>query len=440
MVKFVCPNIFNQGGVLIIDDLLIDVLNIEKTYVNDLFYQACNGEAHIFVSFKKKTQKCPHCHLETNKTNGTKTKCVNHGLYLNKKCILHLKLFRYYCFRCQKTFLFHPPIAAPYKHTSLATMQAIMNLLSNPHMTFKSVGEQLNISDKTVQRLFKEAIYIPQSTSLPSVLCIDEVYLGKSINRKYAAVLLDFETNQVIDFFFGRTVNDLLRNFQSYSKENRSRVQYISTDMYKGYLHIAQTLFPQAKVCIDSFHIIQLILAEFDSYLRSVMKQCERDSINYYLLKKQRSLILKNENRINWYESHYHHKLGYTAYNYKLRELIFAIDPKIEDYYRLKEDYIVFNRSTELQSIERKLDTIINRFMISDDSGFKKVGRTLIQYKKEILNSFTRVKGRRISNGPIESRNNIIKLIMRNAAGYRNFDNLRTRVIYVCNHHKSGKK
>ena len=52
------------------------------------------------------------------------------------------------------------------------------------------------------------------------------------------------------------------------------------------------------------------------------------------------------------------------------------------------------------------------------------------------MNSFTRVEGRRISNGPIESRNNTIKLIIRNAAGYRNFENLKSRVIYVLNNKK----
>lgn len=54
-----------------------------------------------------------------------------------------------------------------------------------------------------------------------------------------------------------------------------------------------------------------------------------------------------------------------------------------------------------------------------------------MKWKREILNSFTRLDSRRISNGPIESRNNIIKLLIRNAAGYRNLDTLRLRVLYV---------
>lgn len=44
--------------------------------------------------------------------------------------------------------------------------------------------------------------------------------------------------------------------------------------------------------------------------------------------------------------------------------------------------------------------------------------------------SFIWFGNRRIANGPIESRNNIIKLIIHNAAGYNNFDHLRLLLLY----------
>ncbi|QIK58300.1 transposase [Erysipelothrix sp. HDW6A] len=43
-----------------------------------------------------------------------------------------------------------------------------------------------------------------------------------------------------------------------------------------------------------------------------------------------------------------------------------------------------------------------------------------------------------MSNGPIESRNKTIKLLIYNAAGYRNFDHLRRRIIYCINQKKKG--
>jgi len=41
--------------------------------------------------------------------------------------------------------------------------------------------------------------------------------------------------------------------------------------------------------------------------------------------------------------------------------------------------------------------------------------------------------GRRVSNGILESKNARIKIILKNANGYRNFDRLRTRIMYSLN-------
>lgn len=47
--------------------------------------------------------------------------------------------------------------------------------------------------------------------------------------------------------------------------------------------------------------------------------------------------------------------------------------------------------------------------------------KTLTNWKQEILNSFHWYDGRRLSNGPIEGKNNYIKKIISNANGLSNF-------------------
>ena len=58
----------------------------------------------------------------------------------------------------------------------------------------------------------------------------------------------------------------------------------------------------------------------------------------------------------------------------------------------------------------------------------QKVQRTLRQHKKEILHSF---KCEGYTNGPVEGINNKIKVIKRVAYGFRNFANLRIRILLV---------
>lgn len=128
--------------------------------------------------------------------------------------------------------------------------------------------------------------------------------------------------------------------------------------------------------------------------------------------------------------------MGYHVYLMKYRQLLFDIHPLIKEIYDLKEDYLQFNRLKDKDTITRLFEIMISKFYSHPNKDVSRVGRTMSKWKQEILNSFTWVNGQRISNGPIESRNNIIKLLIRNAAGYRNFDHLRRRIIYCINHKK----
>ena len=255
-------------------------------------------------------------------------------------------------------------------------------------------------------------------------------------SKKYVAVLLDFKTNQIVDSIYGRTKDSLHFYFQKVPIEALNRVQYLSSEMYEGYRFLQRYYLKQSRLCVDSFHVIQLINTMFNNQLKMIMKRFEEGSLEYYLLKKKRYLLLKNSSSFDWYKQEYNHKLGYYVYLLKYRELLFNIDPLIKELYLLKEDYIQFNRSKNTERIHDEFEILISRFLSFPDKDISKVGRTLIKWKQEILNSFSWFHGRRISNGPIESRNNIIKLLIRNAAGYRNFEHLRRRIIYCINYKK----
>ena len=61
------------------------------------------------------------------------------------------------------------------------------------------------------------------------------------------------------------------------------------------------------------------------------------------------------------------------------------------------------------------------------------VAVTLEHWKEEILNSFTWINDRRISNGPCEGKNNYVKKILSNANGIR----VRNRILYSQNKYET---
>lgn len=203
--------------------------------------------------------------------------------------------------------------------------------------------------------------------------------------------------------------------------------------MYKGFQFLQRNYLTKAKLCIDSFHVIQLIITLFNNQIKEVMKSLPNDTEQYYLLKKKRFILLKNKNKIKWHQSQYDRRLRYYLTNLRYREIIFDIHPILKELYELKEEYIKFNRLKSFDQAAETFNDIALKFINHPNKEVRKVGHTLFRWKEEILNSFRRINGRRISNGPIESRNNTIKLIMRNGAGYRNFEHLRGRIIYCLN-------
>ncbi len=98
--------------------------------------------------------------------------------------------------------------------------------------------------------------------------------------------------------------------------------------------------------------------------------------------------------------------------------------------------YIDFNNTdyhTNLNEAENRLNEIIIEYKLSGIDTFYNLALTLEEWKNEIVNSFSHVNGKRVSNGPIEGRNSLIKKIIKLANGYSNFKRFRNRIIYSLN-------
>ena len=75
--------------------------------------------------------------------------------------------------------------------------------------------------------------------------------------------------------------------------------------------------------------------------------------------------------------------------------------------------------------------------MVESVSSFVSLAITLEYWKSEIVQYFNIIKNYRVSNGPIEGRNSLIKLVLRLANGYDDFKRFRNRIIYSLNTYSS---
>ena len=106
-------------------------------------------------------------------------------------------------------------------------------------------------------------------------------------------------------------------------------------------------------------------------------------------------------------------------------ETLLSFDDELRQTYNAKEGYLIFDQVSKEEvnnSNKRKeLNAVIKRFRHTQVEESISVAVTLEHWKEEILNSFTWINDRRISNGPCEGKNNYVKKILSNANGMSKF-------------------
>ena len=167
-----------------------------------------------------------------------------------------------------------------------------------------------------------------------------------------------------------------------------------------------------------------------------------KKTLYYRLLKHRYKLLLKSANNIDDDTFSKDRILEYTTTENGILEVLLGIDKEISEAYKIKEEYLAFDQCQK-ENIntcdkEAELRSLIKRCKKSGIEEMNELADTLETWKTEILNSFTWIGNRRISNGPIEGKNNYIKKILSNANGLTNFERARNRIMYSQNKYERG--
>lgn len=114
-------------------------------------------------------------------------------------------------------------------------------------------------------------------------------------------------------------------------------------------------------------------------------------------------------------------KLQTSWDKHKILDYLLSIDEQLESAYRLKERYREFNMVSAYDNCDDEFEELIHLFSNHQLTSLISFSKILITWKNEIKNSFIRVDGRRLSNGPIEGINSQVKTIIKSSAGLEIF-------------------
>ena len=419
---------------------ITNILNVDDKDIDSLdCIDDSNGNLTLTIKLlRKESDVCPACD-KPGRIHGYNTKKLNHSIFANRKCIIIFKQRRYKCVDCDLTFSESNPFAKRNGKITHETKINVLKDLKRTNVTYNQVAGRYNITATEVQRIFDKHVNI-EPHALPEALSIDEHYFPNSdYDGLYMFIMMDFRTGELIDIYPDRKKSYLISKFsaiknRTYNDKTHtselSRVKYISMDLNDYYRQVCKLYFPNAIICADEFHVIKNLNDYFDNVRKRCRRNCDSD-LYIYLLTKFECVLSVDADLDNI--GKYNRKLG-RYINYRgIRELIFEAFPDIRIAYELKEDYISFNRTATLNNAEIELEKLIEAFKNCSIKEYKAFSSLLINWEKEIVNSFIVIEGKRINNSFIKSRNRQIGSLIYNANGLSNFKRTRNRIMYCIN-------
>lgn len=136
---------------------------------------------------------------------------------------------------------------------------------------------------------------------VPEIMAVDEVYLNISFDCKYALVIMDFVTGDIIDILPSRRKSYTEQYFLNIPLEERKKVKYLICDMYSPYINYTISYFPNACAITDSFHVLQWLLKSINQYINIVKKKYQQrdqkdlENKNYRTNKDYKTIAVSEE-------------------------------------------------------------------------------------------------------------------------------------------------
>jgi transposase len=305
------------------------------------------------------------------------------------------------------------------------------------HGSRKVVSELMRVSWNTVGAIVKR-VHDGVKEKAPDMfeglesIGIDETSYKKG--HKYMTVVVDHGTGKLIWAAKGHGKTVLDGFFGALAPEQKSGIKHVTADGAGWIADCVKECCPNAKRCIDPFHVVQWAAEALDAVRREAWREAcgeaasggkrkpgrpkkgegpslkdkaaEIKNSRYALLKNPESLTGKQEATV---------------------EMIAISNKKLYRAYLLKEKLRLLFK-LPLDEAKAELKGWVGWAMRSRIPGFVELQRKIKRHADAILSSIEHG----LSNARVEAINNKIKLTVRMGYGFRNIDNLIALVMLRC--------
>ena len=371
----------------------------------------------IYAELERKENNCICCGTATDTVHDYRKQIIKDIPAFGKLVTIVLRKRRYRCPHCGKRF-FENNVFLPKYHRMTNRLAAfVIDKLRNEH-SFTSVAKEVNLSVSTVIRIFDNVSY--SKPNLSKALSIDE-FKGNTWGEKYQCILTDPINKVVLDILPQRYEHYLTSYFKEFPKQERDNVNYFVSDMWKTYANMSSVWLKNAIQIVDKYHWIRQAIWAFESVRKEEQKKLSPSLRKYF--KRSKSLLTKRFDSLKDYEKQQVNVMIYYSVN-------------ISRAYFLKENFLKLLYYKDLDSIKNAMNSWIKSAENSRLPQFERCAKTMRNWYSGIINSFSSP----LTNGFTEGCNNKIKVLKRNAYGYKNFKRFRNRILHMFSHQKLNNK
>ena len=403
-----------------------------SNFVNKEAVAIDTGDGIIYETQEEyKKRICPFCNNEKLFIHDYKWITINLTSTIGYKEFLRIKRIRYRCPKCGKTHTF--PLIGIERNKTISnfTITAIKKEFYEVQ-SFSTIAERYNVSINQVINIFDEYTKIMPRRPLPEYLCIDEKHFEGESDGKYAVVISDFFSGEVVDILPNRQMPYLDCYFNNIPFNERNKVKVFISDMYDGYLTIKKKYFPKAVFVIDLFHVVKLLTTAINKIrIRTYNQILINDSLEKHFMKTNWRYFLMDERKIKRNEYHSKKFDVYISYGEIILRCL-KTNMVFWDGYCIFQELLRYNKYDSYTESEKFMNRIIAKLNSSGDELLGKTADSFEKWKVGIINGLAKNQtGRRFSNAIAETNNSHIQRIINIAYGYQNFKRFRARIMLI---------
>ncbi|WP_408669693.1 ISL3-like element IS1167 family transposase [Streptococcus pneumoniae] len=395
-----------------------------------------NKDTHkeIIAKLDYDAPSCPECGNQLKKYDFQKPSKIPYLETTGMPTRILLRKRRFKCYHCSKMMVAETSIVKKnHQIPRIINQKIAQKLIEKISMT--DIAHQLSISTSTVIRKLNDSHFEHDFSRLPEIMSWEvETVRGVtvSIGRwKMSFIAQDFEKLDIITVLEGRTQAIIRNHFLRYDRVVRCRVKIITMDMFSPYYDLARQLFPCAKIVLDRFHIVQHLSRAMSRVRVQIMNQLDRKSHEYKAIKRYWKLIQQDSRKLS--DKHFYRptfRMHLT--NKEILDKLLSYSQDLKHHYQLYQLLLFHFQNKEPE----KFFGLIEDNLKQVHPLFQTVFKTFLKDKEKIVNALQLP----YSNAKLEATNNLIKLIKRNAFGFRNFENFKKRIFIALNIKKERTK